>query len=162
MPLPDIDDYTATFGGSKINASAVEDPTTDEDAATRNQYVADVAMMTGTAPRAWVNFVANTTTGGMSITAHYAVWGTGVSVVPTPARSSAGTYTITFPASVNDALGNSHTVNLRAGWGQVRDGTAGWDMLTYPTSANVMTVFIRNAAGTLADPAGINVDLFAI
>ena len=162
MPLPDVDDYTATFGGSKQNYAPVEDITTDEDAATRNQYVADVAMMTATCTRSWVEFLAAATTGGMSVTAHQAVWGNAIGVIPTLSRTSAGIYVITWPATVTDALGNSHTVNFRAAQAQVRDTAAGWDALCIPTAANIITVYVRNPAGTLTDATGLNIDVFTI
>ena len=161
MPLPDVDDYTSTFGGSKLDFSPTEDPTTDESAATRNQYVADVAMMTATATRSWAQFVAAATTGGMSVTAHASNWGNAIGVIPTLSRTSAGIYVITWPASVLDALGVSHSLNYRAAHAQVRDTAAGWLAQAVPAT-NVVTLYVRNPAGTLTDATGLQVDVFTI
>lgn len=151
MPLPDVDDYSATFGGSKQNYSPVEDPTTDEDAGVRNQYVADVAMMTNTVPRGWVRFTAAALTGSMVLVAHNANWGNAALYTPVLARTSAGQYTITLPASPLDALGGAHTTNVRAAWASHRSATAPFFVSSVPTSANVITVYCYNQAGAATD-----------
>jgi len=154
MPLPDIDDYNATFGGSKVNYAPVEDVTTDEDAAVRNAYVADVAMMTPTAIRGWVRFTAQATTGAMLVVAHNANWGTGAGVAPVLARTGVGIFTITVPATVTDPLGNTHTVNLRDAWVNARGAATFLFRDAVVTSANVITVYVGSAAGSPFDAAG--------
>jgi len=151
MPLPDIDDYVATFGGSKQNYSPVEDPSTDEDAGVRNQYVADVAMMTNTASRGWIRFTAAATTGAMALVAHNANWGNAVQYAPALARTSAGIYTVTLPASPLDALGNAHTTNVRDAWVNHRSATTPFFVNVVASSANVLTVYCYNAAGAAVD-----------
>ena len=152
MPLPDIDDYNATFGGSKVNYAPVEDVTTDEDAAVRNAYVADVAMMTPTAIRGWVRFTASAT--APVLVAHNANWGTGAGVAPVLARTGVGVFTITVPATVTDPLGNTHTVNLRDAWVNARGAATFLFCGAVVTSANVITVYIGSAAGAASDAAG--------
>ena len=160
MPLPDTDDYTATFGGSKTNYAPIEDVTTDEDAAVRNAYVADVAMMTATATRGWVRFTASAT--APTLVAHNANWGTGAGVAPTLARTAVGVFTITIPATVTDPLGNTHTVNIRAAWMNSRGGSSFFQGECIPTSANVVTIYIATGAGVASDAAGVDFDVLYI
>jgi hypothetical protein len=162
MTLPAVDDFTATFGGAKVNYSPVEDPTTDEDAGTRNTYVADIAMATQTAIRSWCQFKGAATTGGMSVTQHAAVWGNTIAVVPVLARTTTGTYTITWPATITDALGVSQSVNFRTAWCNITDLTTGWDFNCAVTAANVVTVVTRNSTGTLTEATGLNIDVFTL
>ena len=158
MPLPDIDDYTATFGGSKVNYSAVEDPTTDEDAGVRNQYVADVAMMTNATPRGWVRFTASA---APALVAHNANWGNAALYAPAVTRTSAGVFVVTLPSSTLDALGNAHTTNVRDAWVNHRSVTTPFFVSVVATSANVLTVYCYSQAGTAADP-GADIGLLYI
>lgn len=161
MTLPDVDDL-ATLGGTKTNAHPVEDPTTDLDAAQDNKQRCDVAMMTHTAPRAWARFTAAATTGAMVLVAHDAHWGNTAPVAPVLARSSAGIFTLTFPTSVNDELAVAHTTNFRGAWGTSRGGATKYTIDVIPSSANVLTAYVRDAANALADAAGVGFDVFAI
>jgi hypothetical protein len=158
--VPDIDDFTATYGGAKSNYWPVEDPTTDEDAAVRNLYAMNVAYMTGMCPRAWVRFTGAATTGAMILVAHQSLWGNAVGVAPTLARTSAGLYTITWPTTVTDQLGTVHTLNFRGSWTNVRDLSATWNDNSNITSANVCTVQMRNQAGTATDTTGLDSDVW--
>lgn len=160
--ISSLDDY----GGPKANYAPVTDPTTDEDAVDRNQYVCDVAMMTHTAPRALVRFV---TANGAAPTdpasnVHDAMWGSTVGVKPAIARTGEGIWTATWPAEVDDELtseiaalggGVEHTVNLRAAFAQA---TAVSGVLKHAiaevTSANVVTIRGFLADGTADDIAG--------
>lgn len=129
MVLPDRSSLS-TFGGALSNYSDVVDPTTDEDAAWRNKYVTDVAMMTHTVTRAVRSFLG--TTGGATGIAdpssglvHDAVWGDGASVKPVGTYVQTGVYEQNWPSTVTDELGTSHTLTIRRAWAQVEssDGT---------------------------------------
>ena len=159
MPLPDQDDYLSTYGGSKINYAPPEDPTTDEDAGIRNQYVANVAMMTLTAVRALALFTPAATTGTMALVSHAANWGNSATVAPVLNRVAAGVYTLTWPATVIDALGLSHTTNFRFVTCNVRGSGTPWIYNAAITSANVVTVWTYSSAGAATDPATTNVDV---
>lgn len=169
MPLPDISSID-DFGGPKANYAPVTDPTTDEDAADRNRYACDVAMMGHTAPRGFVRFV---TTNGAAPTdpasnVHDALWGSAVGVKPVVARSAEGVWTVTLPTTVNDELtleaaaalggGETHTVNVRTA---IAQATAVAGVLVHAvaevTSANVITVRGFTAAGTADDITGSTV-----
>lgn len=110
--LPDIDTI-GTLGGALQNFEPVMDPLTDLDAGADNISRGNVAMMTHTAIRAIRSFVGgNPPTDPSVAIVHDAVWGTGVK--PAVTYSTTGTYNVTFPATVQDELGVSHTVSLRA------------------------------------------------
>jgi hypothetical protein len=159
MPCPDIDTL-ATLGGALQNYSPVEDPTTDLDAATYNITRLDVASMTQTSNRAWVNFTANTTTGTMTLVAHAAHWGSSIAVAPTLARVTTGTFTVTWPATVTDDLGNVHTLNMRFAKGNARGGGTYYDVQAQPSGLNSVTVYVYNSANALTDAAGVAIDIW--
>ena len=111
--MPDtstVDDY----GGILVDYSPVVDPTTDREALAMDQALEDCAQMTQTACRAWVRFTLAATTGGLTLLASNASWGN--SVLPALANGGTGIFTVTWPATVTDSLGNTHTVNLK--WAQ--------------------------------------------
>lgn len=168
MPLPDISSID-DFGGAKANYAPVTDPTTDEDAADRNRYACDVAMMGHTAPRGFVRFVAvnGAAPTDPASSAHDALWGSDVTVKPVVARSSEGVWTVTLPTTVDDELttedatlggGETHTVNVRAA---VAQATPVAGVLKHAvaevTSANVITVYGYTAGGTADDITGSTV-----
>ncbi len=161
MTLPDTDDLD-TLGGVKTNAHPVEDPTTDLDADQDNIQRCDVAMMTHTAIRAWARFTSAATTGAMILVAHDAQWGNAALVAPALARTSDGLFTLTYPASVDDELAEAHTTNFRGAWGVSRGGATLYFIHVHPTSANVLTVRIFNAAGALNNAVGVDFDVYAI
>jgi hypothetical protein len=160
MTLPDVDSL-AILGGALQNYAPVEDPTTDLDAGADNKSRCDVAAMTHTLTRTWVNFQAAATTGAMVLVAHDSVWGNTAPVTPTLARTSAGIYTITFPTSVTDELGVAHTTNLRASWGNSRGGVTQYTA-DCSASGNVITAYVYNSAGTLTDAVGVGFDVYAL
>ncbi len=123
MTLPDKDSLS-TFGGAMSNYADAVDPTTDEDAAWRNKYVADVAMSTHTVTRAARSFLG--TTGGATAVAdpssgfvHDALWGDAPGVKPSITHVSTGTYDAIWPTTVQDELGESHTVSVRRAWSAI-------------------------------------------
>lgn len=149
MPLPDSDDIS-TFGGEISDYRQVPDPTVERTAAQDNAIAGDVAMMTRTAVRAWAK--CEMRSGAQSVLDHDAVWGGGDSVKPVVARTGAGVYTVTWAATQTDALGDSHSVNLRAGFA-CPTAAAATIVHVGITSANVATVKLFDAAGTAIDLA---------
>lgn len=124
--LPGIDSL-ATYGGQLANYAPVEDPTTDEDAAWRNLYASNVAGATHTLPRALRSFVGHGTapTDPPSGFVHDAVWGSANGVKPPVVRFGAGIVDLTWPSTVVDELGQTHSLNFRRALAQVEssDGT---------------------------------------
>lgn len=161
MTLPDVDDLS-TYGGALANYAPIEDATTDEDAAWRNKYAANVAGMTQTACRAWCTFLghASAPTDPAS-NVHGAVWGDDVSVKPTVARTGTGVFTVTWPSTVTDELAEVHTVNLRRCWANVEGATA-YFVTTTVTAANVVTLRVFNSSAAANDAAGVTFTVYAI
>lgn len=163
MPnLPDTATLANDLGGAMVNYEPVVDPTTDLDAGFDNNSRCNVAMMTHTAIRSWATFTTAATTGALVLNAHDALWGNSLGVAPSLARTVAGTFTMTYPASVNDELGVAHTVNFRMGLGQARSATAGYDIQVIPTSANVLTIYVRDNTNTLVDAVGLVLDVITL
>jgi hypothetical protein len=165
MTLPDIDSiasYNGAPGGVLQDYHGVEDVTTDQPAAGATAQQATTAMMTRTLPRAMVCFTY-VSGGSAPVTEHDAVWGNSVSVLPTVARSSAGLFQITFPATVTDAIGVSHSVNLRRGWANLEIQSS---LVVVGhvrrVSANVAEVRLVQDGGSAYDPVGIPVTVWMI
>jgi hypothetical protein len=161
MALPDSATYD-TYGGAKTNYAPVEDYSTDEDAADRNEYVADVAGMTHTAVRCWRRFLGNAVTPtdpGSNVFDN--VWGNDLADKPTVARTGAGVYTVTYPATIVDDNGTTRSINLRGGWANVEGSTLYFTTVTV-TSPNVLTVRVFNTAFAANDAAGVTIAVFAV
>ena len=160
MSLPNSDSFDQ-LGGKKINYSQIEDPNTDVDAGQYSQMCFDVAMMTATSPRCWVRF-----TGGTSpvLVAHNSVWGNSAPVTPVIAHTSTGTYTITFPSTVNDGLGtpsSTITVNLRVAWDSVDGGLFTQSARAWVTAPNVISVKTY-LSGASDDLSGITINVIGV
>ncbi len=153
MTLPAI--YTlSTYGGAMANYAPVEDPTTDRDATAANQAYASAAAATHTTPRAWARFTAAASTGAMVLVAHDAVWGT--SVPPTLARTSAGIFTVTWPATITDELGTVQTVALRAATATYEGAVAYFAGAS--ATVNIATINVGlGTTGALNDAVGVNI-----
>jgi hypothetical protein len=142
--LPDTD-ALSTYGGALQNYSAVVDPTTDEDADSRNTYAGNVAMMTHTIVRAIRSFTGDSASPGDpgSGLIHDAVWGNDPGDKSSVANAGTGIYDLTWPATVLDELGNSHSIDFRRAWAQVEqsDGTfrAAHAKVTGPNTVRVYT-----------------------
>ena len=98
----------STYGGANLvdyAGQGVTDPTTDRAASAVNPLVSDVAGMTHTAARAWVQFTPSGTA-SPALTAYDATWNWpgNTNAEPTVARNSTGLYTITWPVSIYDAV----------------------------------------------------------
>ena len=152
MTLPDIDTL-ATFGGQLNDYSPVVDPTTDRPAAGTNQAYSSIAMVTHTAPRAWCRFVTSATTPALATNnGHDAMWGSSSGVKPTLLRNSIGNYSVTWPLTVTDEMGVSHTVNLRAVKVSSEGPTNGF--ITATVSGNIVTVLTFSASNSANDLGG--------
>lgn len=162
MTLPDVDSLS-TYGGALNDYSPVIDPTTDESAAYRNKYAANVAMLTHTAARAMRSFVGATgatPTDPVSGFVHDAVWGNTAPLKPVVARTSAGLWTVTWAASVNDELAVAHTVNFRRARVAVECGATLFHVTCAVTAANVITVRGWTNAGVADDLNGLVVTVW--
>jgi hypothetical protein len=161
-------DALATYGGGLYDYSPVIDATRDRPAAGANAAYAAVAGMTHTGTRAWVRMTLNGAAAPVLV-AHDAMWGNTIGVAPVLARTGTGVVTITWPANVQDEIPigvpgytGPLPINLRAGWANAR-GTVAYQRNLDITSANVATLHVFNAAGTIADTAaGTDFDVYVI
>lgn len=171
MTLPDRDSIS-TYGGALSNYGSVIDPTTDEDAAWRNKYAANVAMMTHTITRGVRSFLG--TSGGATSVAdpstgfvHDAVWGDSSSVKPSVTHVQTGIYDLVYPSTVTDELAASHSVAIRCAWGNVEqsDSTLRVANAAVSTSQKVRVyTYKANGSGQLLldDLVGEVVNVFIV
>ena len=161
MALPGEATLSDTYGGPYTNEHPVEDPTTEVDAAALNEMAADTSAMTRTTPRAWMSFVGVAYSGSgtdvVAVADHNANWGGAVAVKPTVGQSATGVYLITWPATVVDELGISHSVNIRYPHQPMTVGpTIAYAQITAMT-ANTMTLKTFNAGGAANALAGVSI-----
>jgi len=113
------------YGGPFVSESVASNHETQISDTKANRFLEDVAAMTRTAPRVWVEFKTNATTSPVAADiTHAAVWGSGDANKPTVTRTAAGKYTVTWASTYTDALGTVETVSFRfASCPIVRSGT---------------------------------------
>lgn len=160
MTLPDADSIS-TYGGPYANYGiGPVDPTTDLDANLFNKVIANVAMASRMADRCEVAIKTNSWNGATgTVSAWEAVW-KGVSTTPpTVVHTATGTWTVTWPATVQDELLATHTVNLTSAFGAAQGTTA--LHVQAQASANVITFYVFSATGTLTDIASTVIRLRA-
>lgn len=147
MALPDAESV-ASLGGTKVNYGvAPVDPSTDVSSSNWNDVILDVASMSRVCPRSKLAFTWTGT--AVSVTAYEAMWKGGTATVPTGIRTGTGSFTFTYPATVTDENGGTHSVNLTSATGWAEGSTL--IHVQASASANVVTVYTFNAAGTLTD-----------
>lgn len=155
--LPDTAGVS-TFGGNEYaDEDAVVDPETEVSATYFNRITSQLAASSYTAIRAWCRVTVSGTT--PTVAAHGAVWGDTPAVAPVAARTGAGVYTLTWPASVDDlqATPESHSTNIRCVLGYSVNAAAASDARWAYTSANVLTATFHNNAGAATDPTDFSV-----
>jgi len=139
------------YGGPFTDALPVDDPTTTQSASQGNRCFEDVAQMTRTTHKVWVKFPTSTgAPGAVTPSAGQSHFGTGFAELPTVAKTSTGTYTVTYPATWTDALGVVEAVSFLDSFGSVRSGTVVGHVQT-TESANVITVYVFNTSNALSD-----------
>jgi hypothetical protein len=152
----------ATFNGAPNGQIAdygqLEDPTTDIPASGMNPLMASVAAGTHTAIRAFCNFTYNGTS--CVVNFHDSNWGNALAVVPVVARTATGTFTVTFPSTVQDLTLVNQNPNLRDGWLEVKhQGFTGY----ITCSSNVATVNVFDSSSkAAADPTNYAVSVYVL
>lgn len=158
MTFPSVDTL-ATYGGELVDYKTAKiDGTTDRSASEGNKAFASVAAMSHCAPRAIVQLQTAASTGAMVLVSWEAAWKTNSITPPTPARTTTGVFTIEFPTTFTDELGDTQTTSLRWALAQYSEATA-YRAQAVVTSANVVTLYAYNAGGTAADNAGADIVL---
>lgn len=112
MSLPNSNSYD-NLGGTINDYASVVDPTTDLPASASNETRSDVAAMTRTAIRGWVYFLVSAGDIVPDSVVYDSVFGNSNTYKPTVAYNNTGDYTVTFPSSIVDSLGETQTVNLQ-------------------------------------------------
>jgi len=151
MTLPDADSLS-TYGGPYANyGTGPVDPTTDLDANLFNKLAATAAMASRMVDRCEVAFVYSGS--AATVSSFEAVWKGNSTTTPTITRTATGTFTITWPSSVQDELLASHALNLSSAFGWAQGATN--YHLQASCAGNVITLYVFNTSGTLTDPTGI-------
>ena len=133
------------YGGVKVDYAPSVNGATDRDATPVNQAFQDVAAMTLTSVRAYVAWYYASST--VTIVSCNAEWG---NTPPTITRTSTGVYTVTWPTTITDDLGNVVPVVMYHGWGTL-EGAIQQYCSPQMTSPNVATAFCWNSSGAV-DP----------
>lgn len=145
---------TDTFGPSLVNFDPVVDPQTDLDAASWNLLCAQVTAISQAAVKAWVHVTV--TAGVATLESHGAVWNQ-VGNPPTVTRNSAGSYTVSWPTSVNDfqATPEAHLPTFKTVMATVSTTPGTTATLLYDAyiapAARSAVLNTKTAAGTATD-----------
>lgn len=154
-------DTIGTYGGVLNDYAAVVDNSTDRPAAGANQAYGSIAAMSHTAPRAFARLVLAASTGALALASPYAhdsAWGNSAGVQPALARTSAGIFTVTWPATITDEIGNLQTLAFRYASAGIEGNNAG-NISAAATSANIVTLWTFTSAGVASDFVGITVNV---
>ena len=148
MDAKDLSDY----GGAYSDAKPVQDPTTQVSAAYFNRMAEDLAQLTRMAPKAIIRWTGTASAGNITLNSAdvRTLWGNGLSYAPTVSTAGGtGPYTVTFPTTYTDGLGNVETFNAYAAQIFTGGGTSGALQGGIElTSANVITIYPYNQSGT--------------
>lgn len=152
----------ADYGAPKTDYSYVIDPETELSATELTRMQLDLAALSMTAPRAWA--LCTVSGGVITLADHSAVWGDSVSVAPVAARSDAGKFTVTWPATVTDlnptvADRVTYSVSLRTCSAVIHECPAAPALFIYPScTSNVATIEVYAVSGsTPTDPNSFTV-----
>jgi len=148
-----------TYGAPFKDEGPVENPQSQTSAALYNRKCEDLAHMTRTAWRAIVKFVAVTDAATFVLPANQVfiqtAWGNASTYKPTVTKTATGLYSVQFPSSFTDALGNEETLQFFDATARGRtsvntDDPEGTRVLS--VGSNLVTLCVKDA-GVLADAA---------
>lgn len=149
-PPRSIDNY----GGVKVDAEPVEDPTTELSADQYNRLAEDAAQMTRTSTKIFVKFATSSGgAGAITPTAGQAHRGTASGDLPTIAKTATGLYDITYPSTFVDALGVTENVGFTFSSGRVKSLSVAGSVYT-TEAGNIIHVAVRNSSDVLSDLGG--------
>jgi hypothetical protein len=149
--LPDVDSID-DYGGVLVDERPVDDPTSQRSAGQVNAAFDSAAGATHVVARAWARIVLGVAPTLAMSNPNDAVWG--VAPAPVPAHTGTGAYTLTFPATVSDEIGNPHSLNLRWADFTIEGATFGFAQ-GFISSANVVTFSTGDSAGAPNNLSGI-------
>jgi hypothetical protein len=153
----------ADYGAVYVDQEAVRNPRTQMAADKFNRLAEDVAQMTRTSTKVEVVFTTTSTAAPTSVTptSGPTQWGTGSAYHPAISKTATGTYVLTWDSSYDDglvgtdadAVSETETLALTRAQGVVMSATQ-FGHVYCVASANVVTAYVRDAAGTLTDLSG--------
>lgn len=153
----------ADYGAVYVDQEAVRNPRTQMAANKFNRLAEDAAQMTRTSTKVDVVFTTSSTAAPVAVTptSGKTQWGTGSAYLPTISKTATGTYQITWDASYDDglvgtdanAVAETETLALTRAKGCVMSATQ-YGHVYCVASANVVTAYVRDAAGALTDLSG--------
>lgn len=139
-----------SYGGPYVNAEVLVNPESQVSNEKLNRALEDTAGLTRTGIRAMVHFTPHATT--PVVTWHYSVWGSTNAEKPTVTRSSDGKYLITYPATLEDGLGEDETVTFASGLADVMSDNADTARVRASgVAGNTVQVWVRDAAASFSD-----------
>lgn len=150
----------SNFGGIKTDYSQIVSVATDWSADNVNSAFGDVAAMSRTAIRTFAQFITSAT--APTLVNFDAVWKTNTPTLPVIVRTGAGIFTVTYPASVTDELGNAQSLNLRSGVGNISSTSTFGFCNVVVSSSNVLTIYLANVAGSANDLVGVTIQVYAV
>jgi len=149
-----IDKTIADFGGAKVDARPVKNPTSQLAADDYSDLAETVAQGTRIIDRVIVSFNTSAAApGAITVVGNRTVWGNGATYYPVIAKVSNGVYTVTYNTTYTNSLGVAETVSLVFPHGQMAGSTFGHVQVEV-TSAAVLTVRVFDAAGAATDAGG--------
>lgn len=147
-----------SFGGVKVDAKPQQNPECEVAASEWNRTAEDVAQLTRSPVKAWVQFEshawggASHTYAAADVTAR-SQWGTGDGQKPTVTQTAAGRYTIAWATAYTDALAASESVALVAAEVACYSSDAAdtfYDCRALTVTSNAITI-VTKAGGAAAD-----------
>lgn len=154
------------YGIPFVDATPVENASTDLSAAKFNRCGVDVAQGTHTIPKAVVTFTC-VAAGNPTNAAHKSQWGDGAGQLPTVTRTGAGRYSVQYAATFTDELNEVETLAFFASTAEGWTSNASDEIVVRKVAitARQIDLVVQSPAGTPADvgnasAAAINVDLF--
>ena len=140
-----------TYGGEFSNADATVDPSTDLDAAYWNLLAMHVGQMSHSTAKVILQFPTISSVANTTPSATRTHWGSGASYYPTTvARTATGAYTITYPSTFTNQLGDAETVSFWHAEAVVSSSTVYGHCQCTATGA-VVTLKVFDAAGAAVD-----------
>ncbi len=145
----------ADYGGIKVDAGPMRNPQSQLAAAQHNRLAEDTAELTRTGWRAIVTFATIAAAAPQTGATSYdtTVFGNGASYQPAVAKTTTGTYTLTYQSSYTDGLSVPETVQWYVAKGSASSSTFG-HVQCVVTAANVVTVYVFDGTPTLSDLGG--------
>jgi hypothetical protein len=143
MNIADLDTYGLRNAANDV---PVKNPNSEWDASYAKRMGNDLAQLTRPALKAHFSFTTSGSNGARTASNVYTLWGNGASYAPTITRTGTGVYTIVWPASFSNELGETETLSFTkahaslasstiVGFAQLVGAGASWTLYGLTTGA---------------------------